>query len=72
MSCGTKGERAKESCFNPYAVPAGCECPVCGEKDPNRLIWIDDDCETTRCVTCGKIYQPDMEYEYDDDNVENC
>ncbi|MGE3807079.1 MAG: hypothetical protein AB7K24_20640 [Gemmataceae bacterium] len=38
------------------AVPPGCECPLCGENEHDRLIWIDDD--TLRCTMCGAEYQP--------------
>lgn len=29
-------------------------CPGCGERDIDRLIWIDDD--RVRCATCGTEY----------------
>ncbi|MCB9852841.1 MAG: hypothetical protein H6819_07075 [Phycisphaerales bacterium] len=31
-------------------------CPNCGERDVDRLIWVDDDC--VRCATCGTDYNP--------------
>jgi len=31
-------------------------CPKCGERDMDRLIWIDDD--RVRCATCGHVYEP--------------
>ena len=52
-------------------VPPGCECPACGEKDADRLVWLED-YETVRCATCGETYKPDTEYEYDDDDAEDC
>ena len=48
-------------------VPPGCECPRCGERDADRLVW-QDDFETVRCVSCGHHYEPNAEYEYDDDD----
>lgn len=51
-------------------VPPGCECPNCGEHDADKLVWIGRDLERTRCTTCGTEYEPDAEYEYDDDESE--
>ena len=51
-------------------VPPGCECPECGEPDGFRLVWLED-FETVRCATCGTTYQPNTDYEYDDD-AEDC
>jgi hypothetical protein len=31
-------------------------CPTCGQRDPDMLIWQDD--ETVRCFGCGTRYQP--------------
>jgi len=31
-------------------------CPTCGERDVDRLVWIDDD--TVRCTMCGTEYDP--------------
>jgi len=31
-------------------------CPKCGERNVDRLVWIDDD--TVRCAKCGTEYQP--------------
>jgi rubredoxin len=31
-------------------------CPVCGERDIDRLVWIDDD--IVRCTMCGTEYDP--------------
>ncbi|HPF38953.1 MAG TPA: hypothetical protein PK093_09940 [Phycisphaerae bacterium] len=31
-------------------------CPGCGERDMDRLIWIDDD--RVRCAVCGTLYSP--------------
>jgi hypothetical protein len=31
-------------------------CPVCGERDVDRLVWIDDD--IVRCTMCGTEYDP--------------
>ena len=37
-------------------VSAEFGCPVCSERDIDRLVWIDD--ETVRCTMCGIEYQP--------------
>lgn len=47
-------------------VPPGCECPVCGERDADCLVWQEDD-ETVRCDSCGAKYHPHTEVESDDD-----
>jgi DNA-directed RNA polymerase subunit RPC12/RpoP len=31
-------------------------CPYCGEDNSDRLVFLDDDCEQIRCVTCGRAY----------------
>lgn len=31
-------------------------CPTCGERDADRLVWIDDD--RVECQACGTIYEP--------------
>ncbi|MEZ6233426.1 MAG: hypothetical protein R3B68_04480 [Phycisphaerales bacterium] len=31
-------------------------CPTCGERDADRLAWIDDD--QVECQACGTIYEP--------------
>ena len=31
-------------------------CPVCSERDADRLVWIDD--ERVRCTMCGTEYAP--------------
>jgi len=31
-------------------------CPVCGERDIDSLVWLNDD--TVRCATCGTEYHP--------------
>lgn len=36
---------------------APCDaCPSCGERDIDRLVWIDD--ERVRCATCEREYDP--------------
>lgn len=37
-------------------VSPGCRCPLCGEDDIDRLVWIDDD--RVRCDRCETIYNP--------------
>ena len=48
-------------------VPPGCECPVCGNADSNRLIPVPPDLERVECKMCGTFYDPHAEYEFDDD-----
>ena len=31
-------------------------CPLCGERDCDRLVWIDDD--RVECTMCGSVYAP--------------
>ena len=31
-------------------------CPKCGQRDIDRLVWIDDD--RVECQTCGTVYKP--------------
>lgn len=33
-------------------------CPTCGERDIDRLVWIDPGSDTVRCTLCGTEYQP--------------
>jgi len=42
----------------PVPVPVSpiAACPDCGEQNPDRLIWQDD--EFVRCDACGTIYEP--------------
>ena len=37
-------------------VAEGNECPRCGERSPDHLVWQDDG--TVRCSTCGQRYTP--------------
>jgi Zn ribbon nucleic-acid-binding protein len=37
-------------------VEPGEACPKCGERDADRLVWIDDD--TVQCGSCGTKYRP--------------
>jgi len=37
-------------------VPAEDACPACGERDSDRLVWIDDD--VVQCARCGATYTP--------------
>ena len=32
-------------------------CPLCGERNIDRLIWLDD--ENVECQMCGTVYRPD-------------
>ena len=32
-------------------------CPQCGERDVDRLVWLDD--ESVQCSRCGTTYRPD-------------
>ena len=51
-------------------VPPGCECPVCGNADSNRLIWVQPDFEHVECTMCGTYYDPNTEYEFNDDETD--
>ncbi len=31
-------------------------CPICGERDADKLVWLDDD--VVECQQCGCRYQP--------------
>lgn len=31
-------------------------CPTCGERDADRLVWLDD--ERVECQRCKTIYEP--------------
>lgn len=31
-------------------------CPNCGERDCDRLVWLDD--ERVQCQVCQTVYQP--------------
>ena len=31
-------------------------CPSCGEREADRLVWIDDD--RVECQACGTVYEP--------------
>ncbi len=31
-------------------------CPRCGERDADRLVWVDE--TNVRCATCGTEYDP--------------
>jgi hypothetical protein len=37
-------------------VDEDAACPNCGERDSDKLLWLDDD--QVRCITCDKVYQP--------------
>ena len=41
---------------DPPLVRCDLACPVCGERDQDKLVWIDDD--TGECQQCGCPYQP--------------
>ena len=43
-------------------------CPLCGERDPDRLVWIDDD--QVECQMCGSVYQPPISKEKPDEGEE--
>ena len=42
-----------------YHVPWCLACPVCGEDDMDKLVWIDD--EQVCCNNCGMVYRPGQE-----------
>jgi len=33
-------------------------CPGCGERDPDRLEWMNDEDNQVRCAGCGFTYAP--------------
>ena len=34
-------------------------CPSCGERDADRLVWLDPpNDDRVRCATCGTEYEP--------------
>ncbi|MFH1485707.1 MAG: hypothetical protein ABIH46_06525 [Chloroflexota bacterium] len=37
-------------------VPEGSECPQCGERRMDWLVWRHDD--VVQCATCGRVYEP--------------
>jgi hypothetical protein len=37
-------------------VDQGSACPICGERHPDKLVWLDDD--VVECQQCGCRYQP--------------
>jgi DNA-directed RNA polymerase subunit RPC12/RpoP len=37
-------------------VAEGSQCPGCGERNTNNLVWQDDG--AVKCSTCGKQYTP--------------
>jgi len=37
-------------------VAEGNECPRCGERNQDNLVWQDDG--AVKCSTCGKLYTP--------------
>lgn len=41
-------------------------CPLCGERDADRLVWIDD--ERVECRMCGTEYRPGTPGGGDDDH----
>ena len=41
---------------NDAKISPDAACPVCGERDTDRLVWIDDD--IVCCTMCGTEYDP--------------
>jgi uncharacterized Zn finger protein len=39
-----------------YLVREDDACPTCGERNPDQLVWIED--ERVECQRCGTIYIP--------------
>jgi uncharacterized Zn finger protein len=33
-------------------------CPLCSERDSDRLVWLDD--ERVECQMCGTVYSPTL------------
>jgi hypothetical protein len=44
---------------NQNLVAPGDGCPDCGERDADRLVWLDDD--RVECQACRAIYRPGQE-----------
>jgi rubredoxin len=40
-------------------VPMDCACPVCSERNADRLVWLDDD--QVECQMCGTVYEPNRD-----------
>jgi rubredoxin len=40
-------------------------CPLCGERNADRLCWIEDD--MVECQMCGLMYKPQRDDAEDDD-----
>ncbi|MFG0259955.1 MAG: hypothetical protein ACF8LK_06335 [Phycisphaerales bacterium JB041] len=51
-------ERLAEVAAGSNALPVGCACPNCGERDADRLVWIGDDSDRVRCESCTHVYGP--------------
>ncbi|MEX0704116.1 MAG: hypothetical protein WD069_18590 [Planctomycetales bacterium] len=46
-------------------VPTPWGCPLCGETELDRLVWIDLESEIVRCTMCGAEHDPNNEEGYD-------
>jgi len=33
-------------------------CPECGERDPDKLVWLDDDDAQCQCASCSFVFCP--------------
>lgn len=42
-------------------VPPENACPNCGEREPDELVWLDD--ERVECQQCHTIYRPGVKDE---------
>lgn len=49
--------KRKELAMNEEIVPAGSECPKCGENRTDRLWWDEEGVHVT--CECGCVYEPD-------------
>ncbi|MCG3180941.1 MAG: hypothetical protein BIFFINMI_03306 [Phycisphaerae bacterium] len=41
-------------------VDEDAACPNCGERDSDKLVWLNDEDEQVQCQSCGMVYRPDQ------------
>jgi len=47
---------AKQNGTDANLVEERHACPDCGERDVDKLVWVDD--IWVECLTCGRLYEP--------------
>jgi hypothetical protein len=40
-------------------VDEAAACPNCGERDVDKLVWLNVEDEQVQCAACGMVYRPD-------------